>query len=104
MLYNVRQQRRELGIRLALGAARTRVERQVVGRGLRLAAFGSVIGLGGAFWAGRLLEARLFEVQAGDPVALGGAAMVLIVSAGLASWFPARRAGRTDPLQTLKAE
>ncbi len=59
MLYNVRQQRRELGIRLALGAARTRVERQVVGRGLRLAVLG---------------------------------------------WFPARRAGRTDPLQTLKAE
>ena len=104
LLYNVRQQRRELGIRLALGAARGAVERQVVGRGVRLALAGSVVGVAGAIWVGRLLEERLFEVQAADPVALGGAAAVLLAAAAFASWLPARRAARTDPLQILKAE
>ncbi|MEM7417326.1 MAG: ADOP family duplicated permease [Gemmatimonadota bacterium] len=102
--YNVRQQHRELGIRLALGAGRGRVERDVVQRGLLLAVVGGVIGLGGAVWIGRLLQSRLYEVEAGDPIALGGAALALVAAAGLASWLPARRAGRTDPLETLKAE
>lgn len=104
LLYNVRQQRRELGIRMALGAGRAQVEREVVGRGVRLALAGSVIGMLGAVWVGRRLEERLFEVEAADPVALGGAALVLLAAAALASWLPARRAGRTDPLQTLKVD
>lgn len=104
LLYNVRQQRRELGIRLALGAARGRVEREVVVRGVRLAVLGVAIGLAGSVWAGGLLESRLFEVGATDPVALGAAALALLTAAVVSSWLPARRAGRTDPLQTLKAE
>lgn len=104
LLYTVRQQRRELGIRMALGAGRAAVEREVVGRGVRLALAGAVVGLIGAAVVGRFLEERLYEVQAADPLALGGAASVLLAAAALASWLPARRAGRTDPLQTLKAE
>ncbi len=104
LLYSVRQRRRELGIRIALGAARTRLERDVVGRGLLLAGAGAVVGIGAAIWIGRRLEERLFEVEATDPIALGAAALVLMISAGLASWLPARRAGRVDPLETLSAE
>ncbi|KPJ81417.1 MAG: hypothetical protein AMS19_08275 [Gemmatimonas sp. SG8_23] len=104
LLYNVRQQRRELGIRLALGAARERVERHVVGGGLRLAFGGAVIGVLASLWVGRLLEDRLFEVGGSDPMALLGASALLLGSAALASWLPARRAGRTDPLETLRAE
>ena len=104
LLYNVRQQRRELGIRLALGAARGRVERRVVGGGLRLAFGGAVLGVAGSLYVGRILEDRLYEVGGSDPMALLGAAALLLTAAGVASWLPARRAGRTDPLETLKAE
>jgi putative ABC transport system permease protein len=104
LLYNVRQRRREIGIRMALGAAQSRVERQVVGSGLRLAALGTVAGVAGALWVGRRMEERLYQVQGTDPVALGGAAVALLLVAALASWLPARRAGRTDALETLKAE
>ena len=71
---------------------------------LHTALAGSIVGIAGAVWVGRRLEERLFEVQAADPVALGGAAVVLLAAAAFASWLPARRAGRTDPLHTLKAE
>lgn len=104
LLFMVRQRSRELGIRLALGAARSRVEREVVGQGVRLALLGSVVGVVVSWRVGRLLEARLYEVQAADPAALGGAVVVLIAAAGLASWLPARRAGRTDPVETLRTE
>jgi putative ABC transport system permease protein len=104
LLYNVRSQRRELGIRLALGAERSRIERDVVSHGVRLALYGSAIGLVGAWSVGRFLESRLFEVDGNDPVTLLLAVAVLLVTATLASWLPARRAGRTDPLETLKAE
>lgn len=102
--YNVRQRSRELGIRLALGAGRGAVERDVVVGGMTLTIIGGVLGVGGAVWIGRLLESRLYQVEAADPWALGGAAAALLLAATLASWFPARRAGRTDPLETLNAE
>jgi len=104
LLYNVRQQRRELGIRIALGAERSRVERRVVGGGLRLALLGTFVGLVAASGVGRLMESRLYEVGTSDPATLLSAALVLLTTAALASWLPARRAGRTDPLETLKAE
>lgn len=104
LLYNVRQRRKELGIRLALGAARSSVERAVVGGGVRLALLGSILGLGGTWVAGRFLESRLYEVPTSDPTTLVSASLVLLATAALASWLPARRAGRTDPIKTLKAE
>jgi hypothetical protein len=104
LLYTVGERRQELGIRLALGAGQRRVQRGVVGRGLGLAVAGTVIGLGGAWIVGRYLESRLYGMQPTDPVTLGSAVAVLLAAAVLASWMPARRASRTDPLQTLKAE
>jgi putative ABC transport system permease protein len=104
LLYSVGEQRQELGIRLALGAGRTRVQRRVVGRGLGLAVVGAVLGLGGTWLVGRYLESRLYGMLPTDPATLGSAVVVLLAAAALASWMPARRASRTDPLQTLKAE
>jgi putative ABC transport system permease protein len=104
LLYSVGQQRRELGIRLALGAGRGSVERRVVAKGLILAALGSVVGLGGAWATGRFLASRLYNLAPNDPATLFTAVAVLLVVAGVSSWLPARRAGRTDPLETLKAE
>lgn len=104
LLYGVGQRRRELGIRLALGAGRKSVEREVVASGLALAAVGSVIGLGGSWAAGRFLESRLHNLAPTDPATLLTAVLVLLFVAAVASWLPARRAGKTDPLETLKAE
>ncbi|MDA0328671.1 MAG: ADOP family duplicated permease [Gemmatimonadetes bacterium] len=104
LLYNVRQQGRELGIRIALGAARSRVEWDVVIAGLRMAGLGALFGLVGAGWVGSFMESRLFGVDSTDPTVLLGSALVLLLAAALASWLPARRAGRTDPLEALKAE
>lgn len=104
LLYMAGERRRELGIRLALGATQGRIVRDVVRGGVAMALLGVVLGLGGAWASGRLLESRLWGVSPGDPIALLAAASLLLATAGLASWFPARRAGRTDPLETLKAE
>jgi predicted permease len=104
LLYSVGQQRRELGIRLALGAGRGSVERRVVVKGLTLATLGSVLGVGGAWSTGRFLESRLYNLAPNDPATLISAVALLLLVATVSSWLPARRAGRTDPLETLKAE
>ncbi|HUF77213.1 MAG TPA: FtsX-like permease family protein, partial [Longimicrobiales bacterium] len=104
LLYTVGMERRELGIRLALGASRRKVEARVLGRGLRAALAGVVLGGAAAWSSGRLLQNRLFDVQGGDLVTLAAAAGVLLGTAAVASWVPARRAARTDPLETLRQE
>jgi predicted permease len=104
LLYTVGLNRRELGIRLALGAGRRSVEARVLGRGLRTTAAGLVPGAVGAAAAGRLLENRLPGVEAGDPVTLFAALAVLLSTAAVASWLPARRAGATDPVETLRQD
>ncbi|MDX1493053.1 MAG: ADOP family duplicated permease, partial [Longimicrobiales bacterium] len=104
LLYTVGQRKQELGIRLALGAGRGRIQGDVIRKGVVQAGVGVVVGAGIALWVGGLLEAFLFGVSTTDPVALGSAAGVLFLTAVAASWFPAYRAGRTDPLETLKAE
>ena len=104
LLYTVGQQRRELGIRLALGAARGSVERRIVTKGLVLALLGSVLGLGGAWATGRFLASRLYDLEPTDPSTLASAVVVLLLISVVASWLPARRAGRTDPLETLRVE
>lgn len=104
LLYTVGQRRREMGIRMALGADRRTVEGQVMSGGVVLAAAGVAVGLAGAWFSGRLLESRLWGIAPSDPVALAGAAALLLTVAALASWLPARRAARTDPVETLKAE
>jgi predicted permease len=104
LLYVAGQRRRELGIRLALGATRAHIQAQVLRAGVTLAVVGLLVGLAGAWAATRLLESLVWGVGRGDPWALGGATVLLLGTAALASWLPARRAGRVDPVETLRAE
>ncbi len=89
---------------MALGAGRRKVERGVVVNGLTLAVLGCGLGLAGAWGVGRFLESRLFELDATDPGTLVSAVGVLLAAAVLASWIPARRASRVDPMQVLREE
>ena len=104
LLYMVSVQRRSLGIRLALGATPRDLERGVLTRGVGLAAFGVIVGTIGAWLAGRLIESRLYGVEARDALTLGLAVSVMILIALLSSWIPARRAAGTDPIESLRAE
>jgi predicted permease len=100
--YAVAQRSRELGIRLALGAAPRSVVTLVAGRGIALAAVGIGVGLVGAAALSRLAESFLFGVRAGDPSSYGVAAAVLATAAALAAAIPARRAARVDPALILR--
>jgi predicted permease len=104
LLYLAGQRRRELGIRIALGASRGQIEARVMAAGLMVGVIGVLVGLVASWMSNRLLESRVWGVERGDPVALGGAALLLLATAVLASWLPARRAGRIDPLETLRAD
>jgi putative ABC transport system permease protein len=100
----VRQRRRELGIRIALGAAPEEVARLVVGRGLLLATLGTGVGLLGALAANRLLASLLFQVTPTDALTLSIVAVVLVVVAAIASAIPARTSSRIEPAIALRAE
>jgi len=102
--YSVTQRTQELGVRMALGAPRTSVLRMVVGQGFRLAAAGVVIGVLAAVAASRLLGSQLYEVSVFDPPTFGATVGILLGAALLASYFPARRATRVDPLLALRQE
>jgi putative ABC transport system permease protein len=104
LLYMVSLERRSLGIRLALGATPRGLERGVLASGVRLATVGVAIGTIGASFAGRLIESRLYGVEARDARTLGLAVSVLMLTALLASWIPARRAAVIDPIESLRAE
>ncbi len=95
---------REMGIRIALGAEPGRVQRLVIGEGIGLVAIGAVIGLVCALAATRLLRSFLFDLTASDPLTYAAIVLVLGAAAILASWIPARRASRVDPLLALRAE
>lgn len=99
--YVVRRSR-EFGIRIALGQQPFVVVRQVVGRGARLVAIGSCIGMIAAIAASRLLSSLLYDVQPTDPLAMTGAVVVLVVVGMLAAFVPARRASLTDPAVVLR--
>jgi predicted permease len=102
--YIVTRRAREIGIRLALGAPRAAVVSLVMRRGVMLTAIGLGLGLGGALLLTRLLRMALFTVSPTDPVVLVSAMLVLAAVALLASWVPARRAARVDPVVALRAE
>jgi predicted permease len=93
----------ELGIRIALGAARTRIIGMVVRESLRTVTLGVVLGLGIALLAAPALEELLFEVPVLDPLAFSGGALLLVLVALAAAWVPAWRAARADPVSVLKA-
>jgi len=102
--YGVQQRSREIGIRVALGADVRDVERGVVARALLPAAAGLVVGIGLSLVATRVLAGLLYGVKPVDPPTLAGVAIVMLVTALLASWIPARRAARVDPVRALRAE
>ncbi len=102
MAYNVRRQRREFGIRLALGASRVALGRLVVGRTLVLAGIGVCAGAFGAWAMSRTLRAMLNDVQPWDPSVFATTAAAMLLVALLASVIPARAAGRVDPIVVLR--
>jgi putative ABC transport system permease protein len=104
MSYTVVQRTRELGVRMALGARRRDVLKLVVGRGMALAAVGVAVGAGAALLLSRLIADMLFEIPARDPFTMVVSALTLLLSAAAASYIPARRAMRVDPLVALRSE
>ena len=102
--YSVTQRTREIGVRVALGADRRSVERLVVGEGLRLATVGLVVGIASALASTRLLAGLLYGVSPADPASFAGIGLLVVVIASVASWMPARRAVRIDPVAALRAE
>ena len=102
--YTVAERRREIGIRLALGAARGHVLTQVMKQGLLLTTVGVLLGLGGAYWLNRLLTTLLFGVAPGDATTTIAVVATMTVVAAVACWLPAWRASRLDPNVVLRDE
>jgi predicted permease len=102
--YSVAQRRKEIGIRMALGAQRSELVRMFVRQGLVLTAVGVVCGLVAAAGLTRLMSSLLFHVSSLDPVTYCAVTAILIATAVLASYLPSRRAATVDPVETLRAE
>jgi predicted permease len=100
--YSVNLRKRELSVRIALGAQVFNIVGLVVGQGLKIAATGLMVGLISALLLNRLIEGALFGVSAADPVSLGASALVLAAAASVASLLPALRATRIDPIRALR--
>jgi len=102
--YGVNQRRREIGIRMALGARQQNVLLLVIRQGMQPALIGTGIGLVGAFAVMRMLASQLFEVKATDPITFGIVAFCLLLIAFCACYVPARRAAKIDPMNSLRCE
>jgi ABC-type antimicrobial peptide transport system permease subunit len=104
MAYGVARRRREIGIRMALGAAPSRIRAMVMRELIWILAIGLTLGIPAALAATRVIESRLFGVHARDLTILVSATLLLSLTAAAAAWWPARRASRVDPLDALRCE
>jgi putative ABC transport system permease protein len=102
--FAVARRTREIGVRLAFGAAPTQVVRQMVGDAARPVALGLVAGMAGAWYASRLIASFLFQTTPHDVATFAAVVIIVGLAAGLAAWVPARRAARVDPVTALRAE
>jgi putative ABC transport system permease protein len=102
--YSVSQRTHELGLRMALGAGRAGVLAMIIREGLAMATLGIIAGLGAAALATRLMNDLLVGITPRDPLTFGGGALLLMIIAAAASYLPARRATRVDPMVALRAE
>ena len=102
--FGMQQRRRELGIRLAIGAQTRDILGLVMRQALQYGAWGTLLGLGGAVAVGRMLASQLYETRAADPGSLAAAAGVLLAAVLAASLLPARQAIRVDPLEALRSD
>jgi len=102
--YSVLQRRREIGIRMAMGAEKSAILKMVIGQGIKLVAVGVGIGLVGALTLTRFLSGMLYGVKSSDPLTLFAVSTLLIAVAILASYIPARNATKVDPLAALRHE
>jgi predicted permease len=102
--YSVAQRKKEMGIRMALGAGAAGLERMVLWQAIRPVAVGLAVGVAAALAAGRVLSSLLFQVSARDPMTIGGVALVLLLVSAAAALPPARKATRVDPMSALRFE
>ncbi len=103
LAFAVRQRSREIGIRLALGASASMVRGLVLRQALRLAAMGCALGIGVALMTSRFLRSLLYATSATDPVTYLAVTALVLSASALASWLPALRAGRVNPMQMLRS-
>jgi ABC-type antimicrobial peptide transport system permease subunit len=102
--YVVAERRREIGVRMALGAQARAVRRMVVAQGVRVVLIGVGIGVVVALASTRLLGALLYDVRAVDPLVFAAMSLMMLGIGALASWVPARRASGVNPIESLRSE
>ncbi|NJL27495.1 MAG: FtsX-like permease family protein [Thermoanaerobaculia bacterium] len=104
LAYTVTERRREIGVRMALGAEVGQVVKLLMGQGVRVAGIGIAAGVGLALAMGRFLKYRFYGLEDNDPVTLILVAVFITLVAAVASYLPARRAARVDPVEVLREE
>src|SRR5205823_4381864 len=102
--YSVSQQTRQIGIRMALGAQPADVLKLVLQNAILQTLLGVAVGLAGALVLTHVIKSQLYGVGAADPATIGGVALLVLAVALFASWLPARRAARVDPMEALRYE
>jgi putative ABC transport system permease protein len=103
MAYSVARRRHELGVRMALGAERGRILQMVLRQGVGMTALGALVGIGAASALAQLMASLLFGVTPFDLLSFTAAPAVLVLVAVVATYIPARRATRVDPVETLRS-
>jgi ABC-type lipoprotein release transport system permease subunit len=104
LAYAVSRRKREVGIRMAMGAGRKQIRNLFLRRGMRLVANGVLLGIVAAVTAAHYIKSLLYGVEPADPWAMGAVVLLLGIAAGLACWVPAQRASRMHPMEALRHE